>query len=110
MPALCPRHPKPNIAYSPRHARATPAPVSCSLRAVLLWHGRPARPGARAPGHRYEGDWEDDTMHGDGREQFAKGEVCPASQHACNCGQACAFSWEAMVPAKQRHVTCTSGG
>eukprot|EP00661_Eupelagonemidae_sp_cell13_P008564 gene8564-biopygen10660 len=30
MPAPRPRHPKPNVAYSPRHTRAMPAPVSCS--------------------------------------------------------------------------------
>eukprot|EP00661_Eupelagonemidae_sp_cell13_P019800 gene19800-biopygen8508 len=32
MPAPRPRHPNPKNAYSPRHARAMPAPVSCSPR------------------------------------------------------------------------------
>eukprot|EP00661_Eupelagonemidae_sp_cell13_P008113 gene8113-biopygen15138 len=47
MPAPRPRHPCPIVAYSPRHARATPAPPSCSP-----WEKRPAgvsraRPAAR---------------------------------------------------------------
>eukprot|EP00661_Eupelagonemidae_sp_cell13_P022945 gene22945-biopygen20786 len=34
MPAPRPRHPSPKIASSPRHARATPVPLSCDPRHV----------------------------------------------------------------------------